>query len=142
VRGSDLNATGTLVKLCVLVGNDRDAASNERKHAVLTDEILISLILGVNCYCGITKESFGTGGSNLNVSTAAYEGILDVPEMAVLLNVINLCVRDRGLAVRTPVDDSLTAIDETLLVESLKNVANCAAAALVEGEALTGPVAG
>jgi hypothetical protein len=142
VCGSDLNATGTLIELCVLVGNDRNTATYERKYAILTDKILISFVLGVNCYRSIAKKSFGTSGSNLNVSSTAYEGILDMPKMAVLLNVVNLGVRDRGFTVRAPVDDTLTAVNETLLVKALENVANSAAAALVKGEALTGPVAG
>jgi hypothetical protein len=126
----------------MLVGNDRDTAAYERKHAILADEILISFVLGVNCNRSIAKESFGTGGSNLNESSATYEGILDVPEMTILLYVINLGIRDRGLAMRTPVDDALTAVDETLLIEALENIANSAAAALIKGKALTGPVAG
>jgi hypothetical protein len=65
-----------------------------------------------------------------------------MPEMAVLLYIVNLCVRDRCLTMRAPVDDALTTVDETLLVKALKNVTYCAAAALVEGEAFTGPVAG
>ena len=140
--GGDLHAAGTLVQLGVLVGHDGNAAAHQRQDDVLTDQILVALVGGVDGHGGIAQQGLGTGGSHLHVSAAAHQGVTDVPEMAVLLLVVHLGVGDGGLAVGAPVDDALAAVDQTLLVEAAEDLADGLGAALVQGEALTAPVAG
>ena len=142
VSGSDFNAACTLVKLSVLVAYYRNASSNERKSYVFADEVLISFVVRVYRNRSISEQCFRTCGSNLNESAAAYERITDVPEVAVLLAVVNLGVGDGCFAVRTPVDDSLAAIDESLFVKAVEHLANCLGAAFVKGESFSRPVAG
>ena len=45
-----------------------------------TDEVLCSLVIGVNCNGSITEHCLGTCGSNLNIAILSLDGILDVPE--------------------------------------------------------------
>jgi len=137
VCGSDLNAARTLVKLSVLVGNDGNSSSNEGKYNVLADHVLISFVCGVYRNRGVTEKCFGTGGRNLNVSAASNEGVTDVPKVSLLIFVINLGVGDGCLTVRTPVDDPLAAVDESLFVKAYEYLAYRLGAALVESESLS-----
>ena len=65
-----------------------------------------------------------------------------MPEEARLLAVFHLGVGQRRDAMRTPVDDAVAAIDQSLFIEVDKHFADGAGAALVKGEALTRPIAG
>ena len=65
-----------------------------------------------------------------------------MPEEAVLLDVFDLNVGKGGLAVRTPVDDTLAAVDISLFVQAAERLAHGLGALLVHGEALALPVAG
>ena len=142
VGGGDLHAARTLVQLGVLVGHDGNPAAHQRQDHVLTNEILVALIGGVDGHGGIAQQGLGTGGGDLHVSAAAHQWVTDVPEVAVLLLVVHLGVGDGGLAVGAPVDDALAAVDQTLLVEAAEDLTDGLGAALVQGEALTAPVAG
>ena len=142
VSGSDLYATRSLFGIGVLVTNDRNTASNQRKHAVTADKILVALVVGVYGNSRIAQKRFGTCCCNLKISAATDERILNVPEVSLLLLIGNLCVGNRRLAVRTPVDNTLTAVDKSLVVKTNKDLLYRIRAALVKSEALAGPVAG
>ena len=69
-------------------------------------------------------------------------GIADVVEIASDFLVDDLKVGEGGRASRAPVNDALAAVYEALLVEVDESGADGAVGAFIEGEALSGPVAG
>jgi hypothetical protein len=48
VRGGDLDRAGALLRIGILVGDDRDAAIHERQDRVAPDEIAVALVVRVH----------------------------------------------------------------------------------------------
>ena len=140
--GGHLHRAGTETDLAVLVTHDGDLAVHDRQDAGLADEVLEVLILGVHGNAGIAHHGLGTGGGHHDVTAAIGERIADMPQVAGLLGVLHLGVRQRRQAVGAPVDDAAALVDETLLVQLAESLADGAGAALVHGEAVAAPVAG
>ena len=110
--GSNLYYTGTKLSVYISICNDRNHAVYDRKHYALTDQVLISLIFGMNGYSGITKHCLRTGGCKgqklrgARSTVIVHDGVLDVPEMTCLLLIFYLSIGDGGVTYRTPVDDA------------------------------------
>ena len=76
------------------------------------------------------------------MAVALLEGILDVPQMSLLLAALDLIIGEGGAAARAPVDDVFASIDEAPAVESDEGLSDGAGEALVHGEAFALPVTG
>ena len=142
VRRGNFNRTGSLVHFCVRVGNNRDFTSDDGNHNGLSDYVLVAFIIGVNGNGGIAGNRFGTGGCDLNIAAPVLERIFEVPEIAVVLFIFNLGVGNRGLTVRTPVDDPFAPVNQSLFIEITENLTDSLRAAFVKREAFSFPVAG
>ena len=142
VCGRDLDAARTKADLHVIVGDHGDLAANHGQDQRFADQVLHGLVLGVHGNGRVTKHGLGTRGGNLHVAVLPLDGVFDVPEMAGLILVFDLGVRQGGEATGAPVDDAMAAVDQALFIETDEDLAHGAGAALVKGEALTRPVAG
>ena len=65
-----------------------------------------------------------------------------MPEVAGLFFKFDLGIGYSGLAVGTPVYDSVTAIDKSLIIQVNEYLSYCLAASFIHGEAFALPVAG
>ena len=137
VCGSYLNAARTEADLNVIVGNNGNFSAYYGENESLADEVLHILILGVNGNGGIAEHGLGTGGCNFDIAVLALDRVLDVPEVTGLILVLYLSVRKRGKAVRAPVDNSVSAVDKSLVVKVYEYLANCSGAALVHSKSLS-----
>ena len=137
VTGSDLNRTGTELDINIVVCNNGDLTSYERQNEHLADNILITLILGVNSNRGIAQECLRSCCCEIDVSGSVLERISDMPEMTGLFLIFNLCIGDRCKAVRAPVDDALASVDEALVVVLYEYFLNCIRASLIHRETLS-----
>ena len=135
-----LNAAGTEFHIDIIVGEDRNFAIHDRQDTGLANQMLVTLVVGVDCNTGIAHEGLRTGGCNNEVLVGILDRILDVPQLAGLGFVLNLSVRQCGCTVRAPVDDTAALVDQTLFVQVYKDFLNSLRATLVHGEALTAPV--
>ena len=140
-RGN-LYYAGTKLLIYISVCDNRNLTTYQRQDHGLTYDIFIPLVIRVYCQGAVAKQGFRSGGSDLYELVTALNRIIDMPEMACLLLVLYLCVRDRGLADRTPVDDTGSLIDIALLMQAQEYLLYGLGAALVHGEALSVPVAG
>ena len=91
---------------------------------------------------GVAEHGLWTGGGDGELATAIFERIVQIVELALVFFVLNLDVRDRGLAMWAPVDDVIALVDQALFIEGDECFAHSAAAAFVHGEAFAVPVAG
>ena len=115
----DLNAACSEFFVNVLICDNRDLTVSQRQFQHLADQILVSLILRVYCYCGITEQCFRTCSCDLYESSFfTYDRVVDVPEKSVLVLMLNFCIRDGSLAYRTPVDDPGTFVNVTFLIQT------------------------
>ena len=99
------------------------------------------LVLGVDRNARIAHHRFGTGGGDDDVTAAVRKRIADIPEVAGLIDILDLRVGQGGAAVRTPVDDAVALVDQALFIQLAECLAHGLGAALVHGEAAARPIA-
>ena len=143
MRGRDLDRAGAGLGVGVFVGDDADAASDQRQDRVAADEVLVALVVGMDGDAGVTEDSLGPGGGDDDEATRlAFDRILEMVELALGLDLLDLEIRDRGSKCRIPIDQPLVLVDQALPVEVDKDLGDRPRQALVHGEALAAPVAG
>ena len=141
VRRRDLYHTGPLFHIGVLVAHDRDLLVQKRQDHVAAVQMLVALVLRVDRDRRIAEHRLGARGGDLEHLAGFLYLIEDMPKMAVLLLIFDLCVGDGGDAVRTPVYHAVAAVDLSVLIELDKDLLDRVGAALVHRKALAAPVA-
>ena len=138
----DLHRARALFRVGIRIGDDGQAAADQRQHGVAADEAAIARVVGVHGDGGIAQHGLGPGGGDGDVrARPPLQRIADMPEPAVLhLALLHLQVGDRGAQHRVPVDQALVAVDQALAVEGDEDLDHRPAQALVHGEALPRPV--
>ena len=138
----DLYNAGTELHVHIGVGDDGDFLVQQGQQHLLTVQVLVTLVIWMDGHGGIAQHGLRAGGSQNQEFVGAHDGVLQVPEAALLILIFHLGIGDAGLAVGAPVDDALAAIDQVLVVQILKDLQHRLAAALVHGESLAVPVTG
>ena len=137
-----LHGAGAEAQLHVLVGHNGDLPVHDGQDAGLAHQVLEPLVLRVHGYAGIAHHGLGPGGGDDQVAGAVGQGIADIPQVAGLVHVLHLGVREGGGAVGAPVDDAAALVDEALVVQLAEGLPDGLGAGVVHGEAGAGPVAG
>ncbi|CCX38695.1 uncharacterized protein BN452_00310 [Clostridium sp. CAG:1013] len=142
VGGGNLHHASAEVHFHVLVGDHRDLTAHQGQDHVLAHQVLVPLVLGMDCHGSIAQHGLRTGGSQFHIAGAVGQRIPQVPEGTFLLLEFHLRVRDGGLAVGAPVDDPLAPVDQALVIQLDEHVAHSFGTALVHGKTEPVPVAG
>ena len=142
VGGGDLHDAGALFHVGVLVADDGDFTAQQRQHHMAAVQVLVARVLGVDGNGSIAQHRLGAGGSQLQHFAGLLDGVEQMPEAALLGLVLDLGVRDRGVAVGAPVDHTVSAVDQALIVQADEHFLDGVGAALVHREAFALPVAG
>ena len=149
VRRRDLHDARTELAVNVVVADHGDLAARQRQDHGLADKVRIALVLRIHRNGRIARQRLRTRRRDHHVVLvrlarrtfrAPDDRILDVPEVTVVRLVLDLVVRERRAAARTPVDDVVALVDEALVKELLEDLQHRAVAAVVEREALALPV--
>ena len=140
--GGDLHHAGAELHVHIGVGDDGDLLVQQGQQHLLAVQVLVALVVRMDGHGGIAQHGLGTGGGQNQELVGAHNGVLQVPEAALLVLILHLGIGDAGLAVGAPVDDALAAVDQVLVVQILEDLQHSLAAALVHGETLAVPVAG
>ena len=115
----DLYAAGSEFLVNILVGNHRDLAVRQRKLQHFSDQVLVTLVIRVDRHGGIAEQCLRTGGCDLDKSSLlTHDRVVDVPEEAVLLLMLNLSIGNGCLADRTPVDDPGSLVDISFFIKA------------------------
>ena len=75
VRGRDLDRPGALRRVRVAVRDDRNAAADQGQDRGRADQILISLVVGVNRDPGVAEHRLGAGGRDRDEAGPARPAI-------------------------------------------------------------------
>ncbi len=138
VRRGHLDRAGAEADLAVLIAHDRNFAIHNRQDAGLADQVLeLFIVLGVDGNAGVAQHGLGTRRRDNDVAAAIAQRVADIPEMAGLVNVLDLRVGQGGHAVRTPVYHSAPLVDESLVIKLAERLAHGLGAGLIHGEAAT-----
>ncbi len=138
VGRGDLDRAGAERRVDVVVGDDRDAAAGQRQLDLAADQVGVALVGGVDRDGGVTEHGLGAGGGDDDRVGAL--AVADRDELALVLLVFDLDVRQRGQAAGAPVDDAVGPVDEAVVEEPLEDRLDGPRQALVHREALAGPV--
>ena len=112
----DLHRAGSKFFIYIKVCHNRNFPVYQWKHDCFANNIFVPLIFRVYRNSSIAKHGLWTGGRNLQKILRTYDRILNMPEMSALLFMLHLCVRQRSLTYRTPVDDPGAFINISLFV--------------------------
>ena len=134
VSRGKLDSTSSKLHVDVIIGNNRQlAALDEGVYSSLAYEVRIPLVLGVDSDTGITQHGLNTSSGNLDGLVRALDLVLEVnnnTKLNLLLVtrdlkecstsqflVNNLQVGESSVQLGAPVDKSVCAVDDALLVE-------------------------
>ena len=141
VRRRDLHRAGTELAIHVIIGDDLNLqVLAERVVQNLAHQVRVALILRVHGNCHVTQHRLHTSRRHNNgvFPIAVAEG----HELAFSVLVLDLNIRDCSLQHRRPVDHALGAVNQAAVKQFLKNRLHRTGQALVQSEALTGPIQG
>ena len=145
VGRGDLNEAGAKVGVDMPILKDRDLAVDDRQHDGLTHEGGLLGILRGDGDARVAEHGLGARGGDDDVVLAVDrlgQRVAQVPQVALLVLILGLVVRDGGGAVGAPVDDALAAIDQAVVVPVAEDLAHGLGIVLVHGEALVVEVDG
>ena len=147
MRGRDLDRARAERLVNGLVCDDRDAPVHDRQDGVAAHEVAVARVVGIDGDGGVAQDRLRARRGDGDVARVRLAGerlqrIANVVERPCGVHGLDLEVGDRAQAVRTPVDDALAAIDQSLLIEADEDLADGARQPLVQCEALALPVAG
>ena len=145
VSRGDLDETGAKVGVDMPILKDGDLAVDDGELNGLTHEGGLLGILRRDCNARVAEHGLGARGGNDDVVLAVdrlSQRVAQVPQVALLVLVLGLVVRDGGGAVGAPVDDALAAVNQTVVVPVAEDLAHGLGIVLVHGEALVVEVDG
>ena len=96
VSRCNLNAACTEFLIYIFICDNGYLSANKRKNERLADQILISLVFGVNRDSRIAEKRLGTCGCDFNKPVGILNRILNMPKVTCLLGILNFGVRQRG----------------------------------------------
>src|ERR671921_273385 len=149
VRWGYLEDTGAELGIHVLISEDPYLPLDKRHLDPAADEVPVPRVLRVDDERHVAEHCLGTRGEDLGVffpiwtgALAVDEGVADAVEVALHVLVVDLQVRDGRAIVRTPVGDTVAAVDQTLLIQTDKRGENRVHVIVVHCVAEATPVEG
>ena len=138
----DLHRAGALLRIGIVVADDLDAAADQRQHRGLADQVLEALVVRMHRDRGVAEHGFRPRGRDHDELVRSLDRILDVPEIALDLDLLHFEIGNGGEQLRVPIDQALVLVDQPFVVELDEHLEDGPRQALVHGEALARPVAG
>ena len=148
MSGCDLYHAGAKFHIHIGIRHNGDLTVHQGQKHLPADEGGISFVLRINSHCGISQHGFRTCGGKFQEFCCTrrpvflQKRVFDMPEMAGLFFVYNLCIGDGGVAHRAPVYNSAAFINPAFFMHFTEHFRNRLIAALIHGEAFSVPVAG
>ena len=145
VGRSNLNEAGTEVGVNVPILKDGDLSVDDGELDGLTHKGGLLGILRGDSDARVAEHGLGARGGDDDVILAVDrlgQRVAQVPQVALLVLILGLVVRDSGGAVGAPVDDALAAVNQTIVVPVAEDLAHGLGIVLVHGEALVVEVDG
>ena len=117
VARGDLDRAGAELGIDTIVRDDRDAPLGDGHDRLLPDEVAVALVVRMHRDGDVREHGRRAHRGNRELAFALRKGIANRVQGVVLVEMIDLEVGDRAGAARTPVDDSVRAIQEAPVVQ-------------------------
>ena len=135
VGGGDFNRAGAELLFHALVGHQRDEPVRQRQPQLFAGHAFISLVFRVYRDRGVAQHGLGAGGSHGDRAGAVLESVAYVPELRLLVLVLDFDIGERGAAARAPVYHALPPVNQAFLPEGAESFEHRGRAGHVHGEA-------
>ena len=139
VSRGDLDEAGAKVGIDVPILKDGNLTVDDRQHDGLTHEGGLLGILRGDGDARVAEHGLGARGGDDDIVPAVDrlgQRVAQVPQVALLILILGLVVRDGGGAVGAPVDDALAAVDQAVVVPVAEDLTHSLGVILVHGKAL------
>ena len=113
----DLDRAGALLRIGIVVGDDRDRPADDRQAHALADQMRVTRIARMDRDGGVGEHGLRPGGGDDDLAGAVLERIGEMPVVAFDLALLDFEIGDRGLESRVPVHQALVAIDQLLAMQ-------------------------
>ena len=149
MRRRDLDRARAFFGIGIFVGDDRNAAADQRQDHVLADQMRVAFVVRMHRDRGVAEHGLGPRGGDhdegrgiVGIEGLAFQRIAQIPEAALDLDLLHLEIGNRGQQLRVPVHQPLVFVDQPLAMQLDEHLDDGARQALVHGEAFARPVAG
>ena len=135
----DLDKAGAKVGVDMPILKDGDLAVDDWELDGLTHKGGLLGVLRGDSHARVAEHGLGARGGDDDVILAVDrlgQRVAQVPQVALLVLVLGLVVRDGGGAVGAPVDDALAAVDQTVVIPVAEDLTHGLGVILVHGKAL------
>ena len=139
VGRGDLDKAGAKVGVDMPILKDGDLTVDDGELDGLAHKGSLLGVLRGDGDARVAEHGLGARGGDDDVILAVDrlgQRVAQVPQVALLVLVLGLVVRDSSGAVRAPVDDALAAVDQTIVVPVAEHLAHGLGVVLVHGETL------
>ena len=131
VRRRDLDRARTLLRIGIVVGDDRNLPAYQRQNHALAYQFLVAIVVWMHRHRGVAEHRLRPRRCNdnerraiLRVECLPFDRIAQVPEVAFGLDLDHFKVGNCGQQLRIPVDQPLVLVDEARTVKFYKNFKN------------------
>ena len=139
VGRGDLDEAGTKVGVDMPILKDGDLTVDDGELDGLAHKGSLLGVLRGDGDARVAEHGLGARSGDDDVILAVDrlgQRVAQVPQVALLILVLGLVVRDSSGAVRAPVNDALAAVDQTIVVPVAEHLAHGLGVVLVHGKAL------
>ena len=124
VSRSNLYNTCTLCHIRMFIAYNRNFLIKKRKNNMATVKMCISWVVTVDSYGCIAKHSFRSCCCKFKFFACFLNGVKKMPEITLFFLIFNLGIRNRSVAMRTPVYHSVATINQIFVIKANKNLTN------------------
>ena len=149
VRRRDLDRARAFFRIGIVVGDDRNSASDQRQNHMLADQVRVALIVRMHRDRAVAEHGLGPRGRDddegrgiVGIEGFAFERIAQIPQAALDLGLLHLEIGNRGQQRRIPVHQPLVFVDQPFAVQFDEHLYDRARQPFVHREAFARPVAG
>ena len=123
MRRRDFDGSRTFFGVRIAIGNNRDMAADEWKNDMPADKPAVALVIGMHRNGGVAEHGLRTRRGNGDAAGGIVgQRIVEVPELALGLNLLHLEIGNRGKQLRVPIDETLVLVDQAFPVKLHKDL--------------------
>src|SRR4030042_3185549 len=112
----NLDRTGAECKVNSAISNNRNHPPDNWKDNLFAHQSLEALISGINRHCGIAEVGLRSGSRHGDKAVTFSYRIAKIIQIAGYVFMLDFQIRKGSLAAGTPVYNSLTSINQTLII--------------------------
>ena len=140
---SNFYSAGTKFQIYIAICNNGNDAFSNGQAQMLANQMTITGVFRINCYCSIAQHGFRTSGSNGQESTFFFHNrVLDIPQVTCVILMFYFDITQSGVTVNAPVGNTGTFVNQAFFVQGAEHFAYSLRAAFIHSKAFAFPIAG